>query len=1431
MKNIKSDSNILASLEYAWLGLGDVSKYNFEDILKPQEEDKENYGITPFRVMKDPEFIGYAAKVLLNVDLLPEQCVILQEFWDKPFPMFVATRGFGKATTLDTPVLLDRGWVNMGDINIGDKTYGRDGLLHTITDIYPQGQKQVYTLKLLDGRSIDCCEDHMWVIRTENKEKTYTTKQLYNNKIKCGKNGSYNYPYKIPNCNPIQYDEKELSLDPYILGCLLGDGCLTTLTPKIATNDDFIVEEFRSRLSGFELKKDTTNNNWTIVDKNKDFTTRVSKLGKVYKQRLHNRLTNIIKSIGLNVSCKYKFIPDEYKYSSVDQRFELMRGLLDTNGSINKNGSIEFTGVCEKLVDDVVEVLRSLGISCMKSEDHREGQTHILPQGTESVRKKYFRVFINTSKDIFKLPRKRSRLKKQETTAEKYVSIIEIKKTNRFEDMQCISVDNPDHTYITKDHIVTHNSFLLAVYCMLKMVLTPQAKSGDAGVKIIVIGAAFRQSKVLFDYMDTIWRHSPRLRSLCTSDRQGPKKDVDRCTMYIGNNWTICVPLGDGSKIRGLRANIIIADEFDCLDGNSLVETDEGLIRIKDFTPKNVVTGDIKCPLEKPSKYIKTPPCDVYEVKMKNGYVIRCSESHMVMTNNGWKKPLELSSGDFIESENYYKFPDKSYPGIDEKISWLIGLLISKGYVTNKNYVEVTTTDCDLSELLRKEFGFLVYDREAYQDRRGWNCKKSYDCRLNDTAFRDWLFDIGLDYVKAKDKKIPFSILQSNKSCIYAFLEGLFEGDGSCFLYSGNNIGAAYYSVSEVLCRDVQIILDKLGYDSYINKRESKISKNLQWFVRLNSKHAYNFCSKLNIRRFQNALANCVVQQTKSNICYDKDRKKYKISITRLGKTIQKRFKTHREALKYVNDIKNLPRFRKVISVKKLNKQDILYDYHLPITHSFYANGSRQHNSIPPDIYETVVQGFASVTSDPLEGVKRRAKRKALEDIGVEKDLEERSTTNQSILSGTAGYDFKHFAEYWRRYKKIIESKGNIQELSEIFIDGLPKGFDWRDYCVIRIPCELVPEGFMDDAILARAKATTHTGLYNMEYGAVFSKDSNGFFKRSIIERCTASENNVQSPDWPGWCQSSFDPLLRGDITKKYVFGVDPASESDNFAITVLELHDNHARVVYSWTTSRKDHIRRKKEGFVQDNDFYAYVARKIRELMKIFPCEHIGLDAQGGGISVMEALHNKNNLLPGDLPIWPIVDFEKPSETDHEAGLHILHLIQFARYEWVSEANHGLKKDMEDRTILFPRFDTVSLELAAADDYRRSREFESKYPGKTFVPFDTLEDCVIEIEELKSELTTIVLTKTGTGVNSRDRWDTPEVKLNTGKKGRLMKDRYSALLIANMIARELRRELTPMQYDSIGGYIGDIKSNVEGEFYTGPEWFTKRANDFYGKL
>jgi hypothetical protein len=493
-----------------------------------------------------------------------------------------------------------------------------------------------------------------------------------------------------------------------------------------------------------------------------------------------------------------------------------------------------------------------------------------------------------------------------------------------------------------------------------------------------------------------------------------------------------------------------------------------------------------------------------------------------------------------------------------------------------------------------------------------------------------------------------------------------------------------------------------------------------------------------------------------------------------------------------------------------------------------------EFQSIPRDIFEVVIKGFGAVSESPSERVKNYSKIKALKDLSnieIYKDLnlmgladdvqESTGFGNQTVLSGTAYYTFNHLYQYWRKYKGIVNSGGDKRILEEIFQGEIPINFSWKDYCVIRIPYTKVPIGFLDEDQIAQAKATVDRSTFLMEYGAVFPNDSEGFFKRTLLEKATCKPP-IMLPSGP----VEFSASLSGSPAKNYVIGIDPASEKDNFAIVVLEICPDHRRIVYSWTVNRAK-MREKllKGGKNVQTGFYSYCAAKIRELCKKFPTTHIGMDSQGGGIAVMEALRETETLSPGELPILPYIKngdddpfwweiAEKP--TDGEPGLHYLHLVNFASADFTGKANHGMRMDFESQNLIFPFFDSLTLGESYKDDKITNRDS------------DTLEDCVLEIEELKSELTTIIITETSTG---RDHWDTPDIKLPGGKKGRVRKDRYSALLIANMIARHINLTYNVPQYNFAAGYVGDPKSKkyVSKTMYVGPDNLVSKMTGSYG--
>lgn len=958
-------------------------------------------------------------------------------------------------------------------------------------------------------------------------------------------------------------------------------------------------------------------------------------------------------------------------------------------------------------------------------------------------------------------------------------------------------------------------TWMMAVYIMLRATILQ-------GRKIVVAGASFRQSKLVYEYCVQIWNNAPLLRNAVSSypGDQGPKGGNDAVHLRIGESTVIFIPIGTGQTIRGLRANDIVVDEFSCVDKNTLIETENGLERISEcINNKDLCLFNRYGKLERPIKRIKTPLTDVYHIITRNGYSFKCSSIHKVLTTNGWKIAKDLTTEDNLVFENNYKFPERQIKDVDEDLAELMGLLISEGSINNKNYMSITATSYELVEYLQEKYKYLnpkVYTKEAMVDYRGWNCKKCYNVNIHNTEFRSKLVNLGLDYSIVYDKKIPWSILQSPRNIVIKFLNGLFNGDGSCFLFDNPKktgkkfLGVAYYSVSEQLIDELQVLLLKLGYLCNKQSRKSAISDKTQWMLRLNGEYAYDLARELDIPRFNKILnkKDYFVHKRTTGISFRKGfyipEPYYCGRSYNLGK-----FKTKEEAQdKLEKFYENNPPCLKVKSIKKLKNQDYLYDFTLPETHSFIGNGFVQHNSHNKEIFENVIAGFAAVQGSPQDKVSSKLEEDFNRMFGFDiiEKKDDLVLSNQIIISGTAYYYFNHFAEYWEKWHKIITSKGDPKKLEEIFPDGIEEGFDWRDYSIIRIPYNILPNQYMDSGNIARSKATLNSTLFLMEMGAVFSKDSDGFFKASLIESCVASEHN-QIEKSSGIV--NFFPRLSGDHDKKYYMGVDTASQVDNFAITILEAHNDHRRVIYCWTTNTNEFKKARKSGEIAETDFFKYCSGKIRELLSRFQIEKISIDSQGGGRTIYESLHDKSSLKPGEQMIWEAIIPGKLQETDSEEGLHIIEMVNFRKQEYTSGANHGLKKDFEDKKCLFPEYNPAIL---------------ATYSGLEGKFAEQMEDNIVNIEELKRELTLIVVTSTP---NGNERFDTPENKIAGTEKGAYKKDRYSALIMANMAARQDYHNENDYSSRSIEQIANRSLETSEANFI-GPSWIVNKLNDLY---
>lgn len=348
----------------SWLGLG-----NLEDLIIPSnpmigrlKKDIERPDLHLLKILKDPQYFGTTCKLLFDLELHPIQVAILQEFWLRPFPMFVATRGFGKMLEQNTPIRVQNGWKAIKDINIGDYIYGGDGKLTAVTNKTSLQKKlKFYKITLRDNRVIRSCEDHLWKVWDKYKNQksnskvysTLSTKDMAKNfKIeRTGQNNKdYEYRYALPINKPLLFETpKDYILHPYIVGVLLGDGCVTQKAITFTSLDLEIVDKVRKLLpNGYTVKQYKDQKTWAIKRINKNFIP----------------FYQIISEIGLyGTRSSNKFIPENYQYGSYDQRLELIRGLMDTDGYSHKSVK-EYYTISPKLSEDFLNVARSLGLHC-----------------------------------------------------------------------------------------------------------------------------------------------------------------------------------------------------------------------------------------------------------------------------------------------------------------------------------------------------------------------------------------------------------------------------------------------------------------------------------------------------------------------------------------------------------------------------------------------------------------------------------------------------------------------------------------------------------------------------------------------------------------------------------------------------------------------------------------------------------------------------------------------------------------------------------------------------------------------------------------------------------------------------------------------------------------------------------------------------------
>lgn len=408
---------------------------------------------------------------VLQVNLEPGQKELVELVQNNERTEATCCHGAGKALALDTPLPTPTGWTTMGEVKVGDTLYDERGKECGVSYVAPIEMRECYEITFSDGTKVITSAEHDWnVISSAARQaitkefgKVYdwrdywkqtrklTTKYLAK-QVEQG--GTLNY--RIPCSNPLEIQEKELLVDPYILGFWLGDGTSASGDVAIGWEDkDDCIKVLESHGATLKVMPSTLDVKGTA---------RHSILG----------LMPALRKIGVLGD---KHIPEQYLRASYEQRLDLLKGIMDTDGCATGNSSsVVFGFVNETLAKQTCELVRTLGFKITTCKAHANGVYRGKTKTGEPLRRIWESTF-SPDISVFNLPRKtlkwQSSFKKTSYATARSICAIEMIPTVP---TRCISVDSPSHLFLcTESFIPTHNTFTSACIGLTVMSLWPFA--------------------------------------------------------------------------------------------------------------------------------------------------------------------------------------------------------------------------------------------------------------------------------------------------------------------------------------------------------------------------------------------------------------------------------------------------------------------------------------------------------------------------------------------------------------------------------------------------------------------------------------------------------------------------------------------------------------------------------------------------------------------------------------------------------------------------------------------------------------------------------------------------------------------------------------------------------------------------------------------
>lgn len=383
----------------------------------------------------------------------------------------IAPTSAGKAQPLYSLIKVPGGWKKMGELVLGDAVTIPSGQSANIIGIYDKGVKDVYEITFEDGRKVRSCNEHLWKVHNHNwtnKWKILSLKEIM--QYQTTNQRSMSVPLASMHLDNVT---TELPMPPYLLGALLGDGSFRHGV-GITSSDQFILDKVSNLLDSDYILKHKSRYDYSIVfatdsihaSKRSDWVKTVQRFNKGSDYPTYHVYNAVINSLGLSGTYSHtKFIPTRYLNAGYQQRLDMIRGLLDTDGYVDARGCVSFTTTSQQLANDFAYLIRSVG--GIAKHTYGTNRTYNY-NGNKIPCKDVYNVSVyhETPEILVSLPRKLERIKTRNVRRKPMLHITNIEKVSS-EPVRCIMIDHSDHLYVTDDFVVTHNTLITASLSMI----------------------------------------------------------------------------------------------------------------------------------------------------------------------------------------------------------------------------------------------------------------------------------------------------------------------------------------------------------------------------------------------------------------------------------------------------------------------------------------------------------------------------------------------------------------------------------------------------------------------------------------------------------------------------------------------------------------------------------------------------------------------------------------------------------------------------------------------------------------------------------------------------------------------------------------------------------------------------------------------------